>query len=121
MHSAILGIALSTQLVIAVSDQVPKLRVEETCKGSVEADKAMGLALPQTYEKCMDDENQARQQLIPIWSKYSETIQTSCTSEATAAGNASYVDLISCLQMYDGTSSASGTNLRGASRKRPTN
>ena len=55
MHPAILGIALGTQLVTPVSDRVPKLNVEATCKATVSDNKAMGLALPQTYEKCMSD------------------------------------------------------------------
>jgi len=43
-----------------VADQVPKLNVEATCKGSVAADKAMGLMLPQGFDKCMSDENSAQ-------------------------------------------------------------
>ena len=42
MHPAILGIAVGSQLTMLVADQVPKLNVEATCKGSVAADKAMG-------------------------------------------------------------------------------
>src|SRR5947207_2632311 len=112
MHPAILGIALGTQLTMLVSDQVPKLNVEATCKGSEAANKAMGLALPQNFEKCMSDENSAQQQLGPIWSSYPATIRAQCEGEATAAGNPSYVDLLVCLQMTDGTSPNSGTSLK---------
>jgi hypothetical protein len=121
MHPAILGFALGGQLVLFVSDQVPKLNVEATCRGSVAADKAMGLDLPQSFEKCMSDENSAQHQLGPIWSSYSAAIRVQCEGEATAAGNASYVDLLTCLQMTDGTTPNSGTSLRGASRKKPPN
>jgi hypothetical protein len=76
MHPAILGISLGAQLTMLVSDQVPKLNVEATCKGSVAADKAMGLDLPQSYDKCMSDESTAQQQLGPIWSSYSAAIRT---------------------------------------------
>ena len=41
MHPAIMAIAVSTQLLIPISDAIPKLNVEATCKGSVETDKAM--------------------------------------------------------------------------------
>jgi hypothetical protein len=121
MHPAILGIALGTQLTTLVSDQVPKLNVEATCQASVEADKAMSLVLPQSFDKCMSDENSAQQQLGPIWSSYSAAIRAQCEGEATAAGNASYVDLLVCLQMTDGTSPNSSTSLRGASRKKSPN
>jgi hypothetical protein len=118
MHPAIMAIAVSTQLLIPISDAVPKLNVEATCKGSVEADKAMGLDLPQSFDKCMSDENSARQQLGPIWSSYSPTVRTQCEGEATNVGDASYVDLLTCLQMTDGSATTSASALRGASRKK---
>jgi hypothetical protein len=121
MHPAILAVTLSGQLATPVSDQVPKLNVEATCKASVEADNAMGLVLAQSFDKCMSDENSARQQLGPIWSSRSAAIRAQCEGEATAAGNASYVDLLVCLQMTDGTSPNSSTSLRGASRKKSPN
>jgi L-serine deaminase len=121
MHPAILAVTLSGQLATPVSDQVPKLNVEATCKASVEADNAMGLVLAQSFDKCMSDENSARQQLGPIWSSHSAAIRAQCEGEATAAGNASYVDLLVCLQMADGTSPNSSISLRGASRKKSPN
>jgi hypothetical protein len=121
MHPAILAVTLSGQLATPVSDQVPKLNVEATCKASVEADNAMGLVLAQSFDKCMSDENSARQQLGPIWSSHSAAIRAQCEGEATAAGNASYVDLLVCLQMTDGTSPNSSISLRGASRKKSPN
>jgi hypothetical protein len=66
MHPVIFIAALGTQLSIQVADSVPKLNVEATCKGSVEADKAMGLALPESFEKCLSDENAALEILRPI-------------------------------------------------------
>ena len=63
MHPAIMAIAVSTQLLTPISDAIPKLNVEATCRGSVEA---MGLALPQSFDKCMSDENSARQQ----WARF---------------------------------------------------
>ena len=118
MHPAIMAIAVSTQLLTPISDAVPKLNVEVTCKGSAEADKAMGLDLPQSFDKCMSDENSARQQLGPIWSSYSPAVRAQCEGEATDVGEASYVDLLTCLQMTDGSVTASASALKGASRKK---
>jgi hypothetical protein len=119
MNPAILGLAAGIGLITQVSDRVPKFNVEATCKGSVEADKAMGLSLPQSYDKCMSDENAAQQQLGPIWASYSAAIRTQCEDEATGAGNASYVDLLVCLQMTGG--GAPTTGLKGASKRRTSN
>jgi hypothetical protein len=120
MHPVIFAAAVGTQLLTLVSESVPKLNVEATCKGSVEADKAMGLALPESYDKCMSDENSAREQLGPIWSSYSPAVRAQCEGEATDAGEASYVDLLTCLQMTDGSVTASTSALKGASRKKKT-
>lgn len=116
MNPAILGLAAGIGLLTQVSDRIPKLNVEATCKGSVEAGKAMGLDLPQSYAKCMSDENAAQQQLEPIWVSYSAAIRAQCEAEATVAGNASYVDLLVCLQMTGGGAPTAG--LKGASRRR---
>ena len=121
MHPIIFAAAIGTQLLTQVSDSVPKLNIEPTCKGSVEADKAMGLALPQSFDKCMSDENSALEQLRPIWPSYSAQIQDRCRGEATAAGDASYVDLLVCLQMTDGANTTPVTNLRGGSKRKAPN
>ncbi len=118
MHPAIFAIAMGTQLVMPVSDSVPKLDVAATCKGSVEADQEARLDLAQSFDKCMSDENTAQQQLGPIWSSYSPTIRAQCEGEASAAGNPSYVDLLICLQMTGGSVTTSANALKGASRKK---
>jgi hypothetical protein len=120
MHPAIMAIAVGTQLLTPVSDVVPKLDVESTCKKSVEADKEMALNLAQSFDKCMSDENSARQQLGPVWSSYSVAVRTECEKEATLLGEASYVDLLTCLQMTDGSTTTSASALKGASRKKRT-
>jgi len=118
MHPVIMAMAAATQLLTPVSDTVPKLNVEVTCRGSVETDKAMGLDLPQSFDKCMSDENSARDQLGPIWSSYSPAVRAQCEGEATVAGEASYVDLLTCLQLTNGSLTPATDSLRGASRKK---
>ncbi len=104
---------------IPVSDRVPQLNVEATCKASVAADKAMGLALPQSYDDCMRDENAALQQLNILWLQNSDTLRNRCEGEATAGGSDSYVDLLTCIQMTDWTKSTPpAQKLRGASKNR---
>lgn len=102
-----------------VSDRVPHLNVEASCKATTAADKAMGLALPQSYEDCMRDENSAQQQLPPVWLAASESVQKQCAGEAVAGGSESYVDLLTCIQMAGYAQSLSpATPLKGASRNR---
>jgi hypothetical protein len=120
MKIALLSMAmLGSQLVAPVGDRVPTLNVEATCKASVATDKEMGITLPQSYDDCMRDENAAQQQLLPIWLTSSNELRNQCEGEATAAGNDSYVDLLTCLQMTDAAKSlVPATGLKGASKNR---
>src|SRR4051812_11753912 len=101
MNSVLLFFAMigSSQTPIPVSERVPQLNVEATCKATVATDKAMGLDLPQTYDDCMRDENAALQQLGSLWLTNSDSLRTRCEGEATAGGSDSYVDLLTCIQM----------------------
>jgi len=121
MKIALFSMALlGSQVVISVSDRVPELNVEATCKATVATDKAMGLDLPQSFDDCMRDENAARQQLGTVWLSNSDELRTRCEGEATAGGSNSYVDLLTCMQMAaDWTKSpSSAPKLRGASKNR---
>jgi len=122
MHVALLSIALASQIgnpsVIPVGDLVPVIDVERTCKETAATDKAMGLDLPQSVEKCMSDENAARQQLTGVWMSYSASIRGRCEQEATLVGLGSYVDLLTCVQMTDPSTMSPTPVLRGASKNR---
>src|SRR3954451_24233615 len=107
MKIALLTVAmLGSQATFPVSDQVPGLNVEATCKAGVGADKA-------------GHENDARQQLSTIWLTSSDAVRNECVGEATAGGSDSYVDLLTCLQMaiWD-KSSPLPPKLKGASKNR---
>lgn len=122
LSMAIVGPLLTTHpgnpMVIGVADHVPRLPVEATCRASVEAAKST--ALPESFENCMRDENAAREQLGPIWAKSASSVRASCEKEAVAAGNASYVDLLTCLEMASEASNANAQaqTSKGASRNR---
>ena len=121
MKIALLLMAMiGSQLVIPVSDRVPQLNVEATCKATVATDKAMGLDLAQSFDDCMRDENAAQQQLSTIWLSNSAELRNRCEGEATAGGSDSYVDLLTCMQMAADwvKSPSSSSKLRGASKNR---
>jgi hypothetical protein len=118
MKIVLLSMAMiGSGLVTPISDRVPKLDVEATCKAAVATDKAMGLALAQSYEDCMRDENAAQSQLSAVWLSSSSEIRDSCEGEATAGGSDSYVDMLTCMQMA-GWVSSPAPSLRGASKNR---
>jgi hypothetical protein len=125
MYAAFLFVVLGSQpggpLVMPVGDQVPVINVEKTCKETTEADKAANLALPQSFENCMHDENSAKEQLAAIWSTYPASVRARCEQEATLVGTSSYVDLLTCMQMTDPAKLTPAMDLKGASKNRNKN
>ena len=121
MKLALLSIAVASQLgsplVIPVGDRVPAIDVQRSCKATAATNKAMDLDLSQSVANCLRDEGAARVQLIGIWSTYSASIRDRCEKEATITpGTASYVDLLTCIQMTDASNLSPTTGLRGASK-----
>jgi hypothetical protein len=90
-------IALSSQLVVAVSNGVPVFDVSRTCKLDVAA--TAGLSENQSVTACIRDERRAQQQLGRQWSKYPAASKAQCIPQESIGGTPSYVSLQTCLQM----------------------
>src|SRR5258708_39865202 len=103
LSAALLG---SQLFVMPVSDRVPELKAEALCRATTGDDKAMGLALAQSFADCMRDESAAQKQLNTVWGTASVPLRDSCEGEATAASQ-SYVDLLTCIQMAEWVKSPS--------------
>lgn len=88
-------IILSSQLVVAVADKVPKFDIARNCKLDVAA--TAGLTVDQSLKDCLRDEQKARQQLAGQWSKFPAASRASCVGGEDIAP--SYVSLLTCLQM----------------------
>jgi hypothetical protein len=117
----VLGGQLGSPTVMAVGDRVPVIDVEKTCKETTEVDKATNLALSQSFEKCMSDENSAKEQVAAVWLTYPGPVRVHCEQEATLVGIGSYVDLLTCMQMSDPSKLTPTMDLRGASKDRNRN
>jgi hypothetical protein len=82
-------------LPLAASAQaVPKLNVEPTC--NVPAEMA---AVNRDKSVCLRAENDARDKLVQEWSAFPVADRGLCTQTATMGGTASYVELLTCLEM----------------------
>ena len=116
MHMSAAAIWLGAQLLIPASDHVPKFNVEPSCKGAAAA--SVNMVDAQSVSDCMAEENDARQQLETIWQSFSVANRNFCTAEASGQGMASYVELLTCLQIAQGGPGSQPTMLKGA-RKKP--
>ena len=97
MAMSISMIVLSSHLVVAVADTVPKFDIARSCK--LDAAATAGLSVDQSVKSCMNDEQKARQQLGSQWSKFPASSRASCTSQESIGGTPSYVSLQTCLQL----------------------
>jgi hypothetical protein len=104
---------LSAQLLIPVSDQVPKLNVSPSCKAAA----SVAISDSQSFDACMKDEDSARQELVKVWQTYPVADRGRCSSEASLGGVDSYVDLLVCLQMTRDAEAMQKNQLKGAKRK----
>jgi hypothetical protein len=97
MPISITMIVLSSQLVVAVADTVPKFDIARGCRLDVAA--TAGLSVDQSIKSCVNDEQKAKRQLAGQWAKFPAPSRASCTSLESVGGTPSYVSLQTCLQM----------------------
>ena len=74
---------------------VPSLDVERMCREAAAADRSINYDV----KRCVDTEHQARDQLARQWQDFPAADQQECTAVATMGGSASYVQLITCLEL----------------------
>ena len=82
---------LATLSPIPVSDTVPTFDIVKECRH--EGGSAANV------ERCSQDETAARAQLTTEWPQFAGTDQKTCMVTTTTGGFASYVELLTCLEM----------------------
>jgi hypothetical protein len=101
MPISISMIILSSQLVVAVADRVPKFDIARGCK--LDEAAMAGISVDQPLNRCISDEQKAQQQLGSEWTTYSASSRESCSSLENVGDTHSYVSLLTCLQMSKST------------------
>jgi hypothetical protein len=94
----IAGIVLLLGLPAAAAcaaDNPPKLDVSPSCNAAYRG----AISAARDKESCLADEHAAEQALTQNWSKFSDTDKTQCIGNVKTGGPASYVELLSCLEI----------------------
>ena len=86
---------LATLSPVAVSDTVPKFDIVRECR--LEGGSTVG------FDRCSDDEGAALRQLQQAWAQFAGADKRNCIVATTIGGFASYVALLTCLEMARGT------------------
>jgi hypothetical protein len=82
---------LATLSPIPVSNTVPTFDMVRECR--FEAGSMVD------FDRCSRDEAIALRQLQQAWTKFADADKKTCVGESTIGGFASYVELLSCLEM----------------------
>src|SRR3974377_1577831 len=111
----------------ARSDDIPTLDVNPVCRG-IAMQGELEVGLQQTsFQQCVQSEQEVREQIKKEWSTFSASDKSHCVALAKTGGEASYTELITCMEMArdarklhadqqkgSDTSSAPGTEARRA-------
>jgi len=89
-----IAIAAAFFAAAAHANEVPTLNVTPTCT-PIGNDKTF----PIDTDRCRRSEQEARDQLVKEWANFPAADRSLCTQTATMGGMASYVALITCLEM----------------------
>ena len=79
----------------ARAEVMPRYDVQRACRGAAEAAVSPG----RTSQSCENDETSARDALDKQWSGYPDADRARCVRASSLGGPASYVDLLTCLDM----------------------
>lgn len=78
-------IVLTSQLVIAVADGPPKFDIARGCKVDSASAFDPKAGMSATIKRCMDDEQQAKDQLETQWAGFTGSDRAMCTTEAVGS------------------------------------
>ena len=103
---ALLAFSLGLPTAIALADSPPKLNVTPSCEAAARGAISAG----RDKDACLADENAAENLLTQEWAKYNAADKTQCIGNVRTGGPASYVELLSCLEiMRDAKAIREGT------------
>jgi hypothetical protein len=92
---ALVALLLGLPTAIALADSPPKLNVVPSCNAAARGAISAG----RDKEACLADERTAENSLTQNWSTYNAADKTQCVGNVTTGGPASYVELLSCLEI----------------------
>jgi hypothetical protein len=100
--SVIALVAIIPSIAFARSDGIPTLDVRPVCRGiaSQSADPGVGQGgQAETFQRCMQSEQEVREQIKKEWSAFSAADKRHCVELAKTGGESSNTELLTCLEM----------------------
>jgi hypothetical protein len=76
---------------VVIADAVPQFDIVQECRGEG--------GTQETEQRCSKDEMHARDQFQTEWPQFDPGVKLQCLGETNIDGSASYVELLTCLEM----------------------
>jgi hypothetical protein len=95
VRMALIAISLGAQTAIALADGPPTLNVGPSCDAAARG----AIVIGRDKQACMGDENAALDVLKKNWGQYNARDKVQCVGNVRTGGPASYVELLSCLEI----------------------
>lgn len=92
---AALAVVLGAPTAMARADNPPTLNVGPSCDAAARG----AIVIGRDKEACMGDENAALDVLKKNWTQYNAADKVQCIGNVRQGGPASYVELLSCLEI----------------------
>jgi hypothetical protein len=89
------ALLLSSNLLIAVADGVPKIDLGKTCRIAA---SVIGAPTKNDIDTCIADEQDAHNEIVKNWAQFPAVAKERCVRASTEY-LPSYVEMITCLQM----------------------
>jgi hypothetical protein len=97
--SAAMLLSIGFMVPAARSDDIPTLDVNPVCRG-IATQGELEAGLQQTsFQQCVQSEQDVREQIKKEWSTFSASDKSHCVALAKTGGEASYTELITCMEM----------------------
>jgi hypothetical protein len=95
------ALVLGVHLLMPVANDVPTFNVEPVCQGiALQGGVSFhDAAVSEEKKNCIDSEKAVRDQLVKEWSTFAAPDRAACTDESRTGGEASYTELLTCLEM----------------------
>jgi hypothetical protein len=102
LRLAAIASAFAVMTGVAAAAEVPTIPIERTCRAA----KPLDAQDTQPVETCLRDERAARSELQGEWARFAESQRRLCVEQTNTGGFPSYVEVLTCLEMYGPAPSA---------------
>ena len=94
LAAGLIGATMAGGLALAAVNGVPTFNVESSCRAA-----AQQAASPEYLSVCRNTEQKAHDEMQRQWPQLNAADKAQCVPAATAGGNPTYTELLTCLEM----------------------